>query len=328
MPIHRRLALRAMLAGVAVAMLASCHNDPNKPGDGSGLTHPAGSILARRVFGARPYAVAIGPDGRTLVGQLDNATLLTTVLPDTTFGQAFHAGTVPTDISINAAGDRGFVANQYDDAIQVINPATGQTLGSVSVTGDPFSVIPDASGSTIYVTTNANKVYKHAVNSGALLGQLATDGAAAQSLAFSPKTGLLYVSTRDGGTVMEVNPATMTTVRDFAIGGRTQEVAVSADGTELWVANETGYVSVVTLASGNIATIPAGGMAWGLAISPDQQQVWVGLLNTGMVKVIDRSAKTVTQSIAVSGVPRRIRFSPRGDQAVIANESGYITIVK
>lgn len=326
MPMHSRLAMRATLAGVAIAMSSACHNDPAGPGEGA--THPAGDIEAQRVVGARPYAVAIGPDGRALVTQLDNGQLLTTILPDTTFSKAIEAGSTPTDIALNAAGDRGFVANQFDDAIQVINPASGQTVGTVSVTGDPFSVLPDASGSTIYVTTNANNVYKLAVNGGTLLGELATDGAAAQSLAFSAKSGLLYVSTRDGGTVMEVDPATMTTVRDFALGGRTQEVAVSADGSELWVANETGYVSVVTLATGKSVTIPVGGMAWGLAISPDQQEVWVGLLERGVVKVISRASKTGTKAIFVDGVPRRIRFSPRGDRAVVANEAGYITVVK
>jgi len=322
-------AMRTMLAAVTVATFTACHNDPAGPGGGGdGLTHPAGELDAQRMVGARPYAVAIGPDGRALVGQLDNGQLLTAVLPATSFADAIPAGSTPTDIALDAAGDRAFVANQYDDAIQVLNPANGQTVGSVHVTGDPFSVIPDASGATIYVTTNANAVYKLAVGSGSLLGQLGTDNATAQSLAFSPTSGLLYVSTRDGGTVMEVDPATMTANRDFHIGGRTQEVAVSADGAELWVANETGFVSVVNLGTGNSVDIPVAGMAWGLAISPDQKQVWVGLLDRGIVKVIDRATKAVTKSIFVDGVPRRIRFSPTGDRAVVANESGYITVLK
>lgn len=327
MSMQFRLAMRATLAAAAVALSSACHNDPAGPG-GSGATHPAGVIEAQRNVGARPYAVAIGADGRVLVAQLDNGRLLSSILPSTTFAQAIQAGTVPTDVAFDAAGDRAFVANQYDDAIQVINPASGQTIGTVPVTGDPFSVIPDASGSTIYVTTNANMVYKLAVNSGTLLGQLATDGNAAQSLAFSPKTGLLYVSTRDGATVMEVDPATMTMVRDFRVGGRTQEVAVSADGSELWIANEAGFVSVVTLATGAIVDIPVAGMAWGLAISPDQQEVWVGLLDKGVVTVISRTAKVARKTIFVDGVPRRIRFSAHGDQAVVANEAGFITVVK
>ena len=330
MPTHSRRAMRATLAAAAVAVSSACHNDPAGPGgpaSGDG-THPAGVIEAERNVGARPYAVAIGPDGRVLVAQLDNGRLLSTILPSTAFAQAIQAGAVPTDVALNAAGDRAFVANQYDDAVQVIDPASGQTVGTVPVTGDPFSVISDASGSTIYVTTNANRVYKLAANGGTLLGQLPTDGSAAQSLAFSPTTGLLYVSTRDGGTVMEVDPATMRIVRDFRLGGRTQEVAVTADGSELWIANETGFVTVVTLATGTMVDIPLAGMAWGLAISPDQQEVWVGLLNRGVVTVISRVSKAATKTIVVGGVPRRIRFSPHGEEAVVANESGYITVLK
>jgi DNA-binding beta-propeller fold protein YncE len=263
-----------------------------------------------------------------LVGLLDLGMIATEVFPDTVFDQGMSVGTVPTDIGLNAAGNLGFVANQFDDNIEVFDPAIGQSLSLVPVSGDPFSVVSDASGSTIYVTTNRDSLYKISVSSGAVQARLSTDNNTAQSLAFSPVTGLLYVSTRDGGTVLEVNPATLALVRRFSPGSRTQEVAVTSDGTELWIANENGFVTVVTLATGASVNLLIGGQLWGLAISPDQAQVWVGSLNEGLVKVVNRATRTAGAPIAVGGRPRRIRFSPFGARAVVANEDGYISVIR
>ena len=329
---RHRIAL-ASLVTLGTFFASGCHGSDSgstepKPYKDDTPTHPAGIIVSSRFVGARPYAAAVTPSGRMLVGLLDDGFVVTEVFPDTGFLQGMAVGSVPTDIGLNAAGDLGFVANQYDDNIQEFSTSVGQSLRLIPVTGDPFSVVSDASGSTIYVTTNTNFLYKINVATSAVQAQLNTDGNAAQSLTFSPVSGLLYVSTRDGGTVLEVNPPTLTVVRRFSPGNRTQEVAVTKDGRELWIANEGGFVTVVTLATGASTNLLVGGQLWGLAISPDQQQVWVGSLNEGVVKVINRSAKTLGAPIAVGGRPRRIRFSPFGARAVVANEAGYISVIK
>lgn len=333
MLLPRRPVACASLVTLATFAVLGCHNSDSgstepKPYTDDTPTHPAGIIVSSRSTGFRPYAAAVTPAGRMLVGLLDNGTVVTEVFPDTAFAQGMSVGTVPTDIGLNAAGDLGFVANQFDDDIEVFNPTIGQSLRLVPVSGDPFSVVSDPSGSTIYVTTNRDSLYKITVATSAVQAQLSTDNNTAQSLAFSPVSGLLYVSTRDGGTVLEVDPATLTVVRRFSPGSRTQEVAVTSDGTELWIANEAGFVTVVTLATGASVNLLIGGQLWGLAISPDQAQVWVGSLNEGVVKVVNRATRTAGAPIAVGGRPRRIRFSPFGARAVVANEAGYISVIK
>jgi YVTN family beta-propeller protein len=314
-----------LLVTLATYSFVACSDQGPK---GEKPTHPAGIIVSNRTVGFRPYAAAVTPAGRMLVAQLDNGMMVTEVLPDTTFDESMAVGAVPTDIGLNAAGNLGFVANQYDDEIQVFNPNIGQTVGYVQVSGDPFTVVSDASGSTIFVTTNRDSLYKITVSNSFVQARLSTDLNTAQSLAFSPVSGLLYVSTRDGGTVLEVNPATLAFVRRFSPGARTQEVAVTKDGRELWIANEGGFVTVVTLATGASLDLPIGGQLWGLAISPDQARVWVGSLDEGVVKVIDRATKAAGAPIAVGGRPRRIRFSRLGEYAVVANEYGYISVIK
>ena len=105
---------------------------------------------------------------------------------------------------------------------------------------------------------------------------------------------------------------------------------MSGDGLELFVANQTlQRVDVFSLVTGaKLASIPVAGDAWGMAMTPDQSQLYVGLLFQGEVAVIDRATRTVAQRIATGGIPRRIVFDQAGTVAVVANEQGYVTYIR
>jgi YVTN family beta-propeller protein len=105
---------------------------------------------------------------------------------------------------------------------------------------------------------------------------------------------------------------------------------VSLDGTELFVADQTlQKVDVFSLGTGaKLASIPVGGNAWGMAMTPDQSQLYVSLLSQGEVAVIERATRTVVQRIATGGTPRRIVFNQAGTIAVVANEGGYVTYIR
>ena len=85
---------------------------------------------------------------------------------------------------------------------------------------------------------------------GATLRSVALPGTG-QSLAFHPNGDLLYVSTFTGGSAVEIDTRTMTVARTFVTGGLAQEVVVSLDGTELFVADQTlQKVDVFSLGTG------------------------------------------------------------------------------
>ena len=149
-------------------------------------------------------------------------------------------------------------------------------------------------------------------------------------MAWHPNGYLLYVSTFTGGTAVEVDTRTMTVGRTFVTGSKAQGVVVTRDGSELWVADEDlEKVDVFSLGTGALLmSIPVGGNPWDIAITPDQQQVYAGLVFQGEVVVIDRASRTVVRRIATGGAPRRIVFNKRGTIAVVPNEFGYITYIR
>jgi DNA-binding beta-propeller fold protein YncE len=109
-------------------------------------------------------------------------------------------------------------------------------------------------------------------------------------------------------------------------------MAVSGDGTLLYVADEGGVLRVVDIASGTqIDSVIVGQRAFGVARTPDDAQLYVGVMDLGLVRVIDRASRTIVSTIQLpeSGAfPRRIAFSGDGSTAVITDENGYVHFVQ
>jgi DNA-binding beta-propeller fold protein YncE len=117
-------------------------------------------------------------------------------------------------------------------------------------------------------------------------------------------------------------------------------VAVSSSGTELYVANESGNGRIDVydiVANVHETSIPSGatsslGGPFGMAISPDGTEVYVGVITTegpGLIQVINSASRKIERSINSCGMaPRRIAFGFSGGLAVIADESGCVNVVE
>ena len=291
--------------------------------------HPEGVIAQSEALSSRPLSAAVSAQDVVYVTQLDNQQLSRINLPTLGVAASVGVGSVPTDVSFNAAGTRAYVANQFSQSIGVVDVATNVQVATIGVTGDPFEVIPDVEDTRLYVVTNTDRLYKIDRTTGNALASIAIPGTG-QSLKFHPNGYLLYVSTFTGGSALEVDTRTMTVTRTFVTGGKAQEVVVSADGTELFVADQDlQKVDVFSLGTGaRITSIPVGGNAWGMAITPDQTQLYVGLLFQGEVVVIDRATRSIVRRIATGGIPRRIVFDQPGTIAVVPNENGFVTYIR
>jgi len=303
--------LQAAAAGVAnatsfVALIL-------RPVDGTSAT-----------LSGRPYALAVSHDV-VYVGRLD-ASLVTRYNGANTAPAADIAvGSTPTELAFNAAGTKAYVTNQFSNSIGIIDVATNTQTSTIAVTGNPFAVIVSPDGDTVYVTTNANSAYKIDIATGTVVGSIAT-GQTANGLAISADGSKLYVSTRDGGSVMEVRTSDMTLLRTFSPGSRTQQVLIAPDNSELYVVTEGGGLFVYNLGTGALTQSVSnlGDGPWSMAISPDGTKLWIGILYTGEVKVLDRATRALTKTWYVGGTPRRIGFLANGT-AVVANEGGYVT---
>jgi DNA-binding beta-propeller fold protein YncE len=112
------------------------------------------------------------------------------------------------------------------------------------------------------------------------------------------------------------------------VGGAPQDLTVSADGVVLYSANQRGWLDAIHLSTRRVARVQLGSAAFAVALSPDEAVVYVGLRVARRVVQIDRSTLQVLGSLETGGRPRRIAFEPNGRSALIANEAGWIDLVR
>ena len=288
--------------------------------------HPEGRIAATVPLTHGGFDVAMGPGGYALITRAATASVERLHLRSLRFEDPIVVGYNPTRVAVSAHGV-GYVSNQFSSTISVVNEDGQRVLGEIPVTGDPAPVVVSRDGRLIFVTTNADRLYAIRTETGKIEASLPLP-ATSHHLAAHPNRALLYVATRDAGTVLEVDQADLHQVRQFVVGGRTQGMVVAPDGTELFIANEQGGLDVVDLATGTLAaSLELGGPAFAVAATPDQRHLYVGLVNAERVQVLDRQSLRVVRTIPTGGVPRGIAFDPRTQTGLIANEAGWVTVV-
>ena len=289
--------------------------------------HPQGGATTTLRLGARPYDVAITRDGFAYVVRADAAAVERLDLRLRKVVASIPVGCNPTRVVFDRRGLRAYVSNQFSESISVIDVATNRRINEIAVNGWPAPVLIGPDERTLYVSTTWDHLYAISLLTGRVTAAIPLP-ATSHHLAVHPGGKRLYVATRTAGTVMEIALPTHEVLRTFKLGGQPQGVAVAADGSELYVANEKGGLDVVHLRTGvQTASVKIGGSAFGLALSPDGAQLYASLVAAERVQVIDRATLKVVRTIPTGGIPREVVIDPGGSTAVIANEAGWVTVV-
>jgi YVTN family beta-propeller protein len=284
------------------------------------------SIVARISLAARPYSVAVSAHDVAYVSQVDLNQLARVNLTTLQVVDSVKVGNVPTEIAFNSTGSTAFVTNQFSQNVSVIAAATNKLVSGFSVRGNPFAVIVAPGDSLVYITTTADSLFGVRASTGQIAARFQMP---IISNGFAIHDSLLYVSTRDVGTVTVINHKTNQLLDTIRVGGAPQGIVVSPDGQELFVANENGTLQFWNIASHALdAAVPLAGGGFGLARHPVSGRLYVGTLGGGEVQVVDPATRTIVKAFPTGGVVRRIAFNAAGTLAVVANEAGWVDFIR
>lgn len=289
--------------------------------------HPEGQLIGSTPVDGRPFGVAVSRDGLVYVTRLDAAkvSVLDTALA---VSDSIDVGATPTGVTFLPDGQTAYVTNQGSQNVGLIDVGLHAQTSAISIPADPFVPFASPDGARLFVTSNTSNVYLIDHHSGAITDSIELSHAP-NGFALHPDQARVYVSTFVGGTVSEIEVSSGTVLRTFTPGGRPQDMVVSVDGTELYVANEDGWVEIFDLATGNsIKKVTLGGGGFGMALSPDQQHLYVSEPDAGLVEIVNLASREIIHTLAVGGAPRRIAFTRHGGVAVIPNEAGYVSFVR
>jgi DNA-binding beta-propeller fold protein YncE len=294
---------------------------PRAPGH-----HVVQRIAERVAVGGLPFDVALTPSGTALVTRPHAAAVDVLLLNPLRVAHTIRVGPTPTRVIVS--GTFAYATSQFGEGVCVIDLERRQQVGLIHTPGHALGAAMAPDGHTLYVSTNHDRVVAISTLQRTVIGSLTIPFACPQ-LTVHPSGRWILVPCWRTGVIAEVDACTMTVTRHFGVGGVAQDVVVSPDGQTLYAANESGWLDVIHLPSGRrTATVEFGTGAGGLALSADQTQLFVGLLNAGRVVVLQRQGLIERASIATGGRPRLIAVHPDGNAVLVANEAGWVDLLK
>ena len=321
----------AVRAPVARAPIVTWRPSPQRtPGH-----HVVQSISERVEMGGAPFDVAFAGAGTALVTRPHAAAVDVLQLNPLRVAHTIPVGPAPTRVlpSVRNGGrpsvaHMAFVTSQWTESICLIDLARRQKTGSISVPGHALGAAMSPDDHTLYVTTNHDRLVAVSPLQQIVHGTTAIPLGTPQ-LTVHPSGRWIFVPTHRFGLVTEVDAQTLRVTRRFELGGIVQDLVVSQDGQNLYVTNEAGWLDVIHLPSGRrTATLEFGTAAFGLALSADQTLLFVGLLRTGRVVVLQRQGLIERASIATGGQPRLMAVHPDSGTVLVANEGGWVDLLR
>ena len=137
----------------------------------------------------------------------------------------------------------------------------------------------------------------------------------------------------DSISVFDASSGTPAKLRDITVGTQPRSVAVTSDGRKAYVANTgSGTVSIVTLATGTVATLPVGIEPRALLVSPNGTRCYVANSISNTISIIDTSTDSVISTTDLTAFtangasqPRALAMSNNGDTSDL-DETLYIAM--
>ena len=204
-------------------------------------------------------------------------------------------------------GPRLFVTNEVGNDLTVIDVRTAKAIATITVGKRPRGLVLSPDGATLYVAVSGTPIGGPNVDESKL------------PPADKEADGIAVVSVKD-----------LKLLRVIHGGSDPEMVAVSADGTRLFVANEdTGQASAIDPADGHlIAEVKVGGEPEGVNLRPDGAVVYVTSEEDNTVTAIDVKTLKPIATIAVGPRPRSTAFLPDSSRAYVpAENAGTISVI-
>ena len=313
-------------AGVATGYISACSGTVSVAPDieqftvsGSSLT---GNITAAASAG---FEISLSPSSgytNSLVFTPSGGAVGNTVIYVRSAASA-SAGSISGQIRLTSAGATGqnVLVSGTINPLPVVNPIADQTIFN----GAPSNVINfSGSGNTYNWINDMPSIGLAASGTGDIFSFIGvntgTTPVTAHVTATPITAGLAYVPNFNGKSVSVINTASNAVVATIPVGTSPFSVAVSADGSRVYIANQGYTLSVINTSTNQVvSTIGTTRSPTGLAVSPDGSKLYVGYYSNATVNVFNTTTNALINTITVGIQPMGLIMSPDGRRVYVAN---------
>lgn len=293
------------------------------------LGKPRGILASRLSMSGYPFDVAIAPDGTAWVTRLHAAVLERLQLQPFASTGSIRVGIAPTRVILSSDGARAWVTNQFTRDVAVVDLAWPNRVGSIAMEGDALGAALAPDGRTLFVTTNLDRLCVCSLtDSGGRIVRSTALPLASTEVAVHPAGNRVFVPTWKAGGILELDARTLAVTHRYEVGGRPLGVAISLDGLRLYSGNESGWLDVIHVPTGKVTRRSLNTPVDEVALTPDQSVLYASLRTAGRVAVLDAHSLTPVGMLETGGLPRHIAFNVLGAAGIIANESGWVDLVR
>jgi DNA-binding beta-propeller fold protein YncE len=197
-----------------------------------------------------------------------------------------------------------------------IDPHTARPVGSVPVDA-PYNLYFSLDGGLAIVAAERyNRLDFYEASSWRPVARLPLPASGADHLDLSADGGFLLISGEFGGQLVKVDLQRIAVAGVLRLGGLPIDVKLAPQGDLFYVANQGRHgVSIVEPEPlREIAFVPTGRGAHGLAISRDTRYLYVSNRLAGSISVLDFDSRGVVDTWPIGGSPDMLQVSPDGTE--------------
>jgi DNA-binding beta-propeller fold protein YncE len=224
------------------------------------------------------------------------------------------------------AAETLLVVRKTADALDFVDPGSGQQLASVAVGHAPHEVSVSPDGRLAAVTNYGTREQPGSTLSIVDLAEphelrridLAPHSRPHGVAWFAPDR--VAVTAEGSRHLLVVEPATGRIASAIETGQDVSHmVAVDTLGARAYVTNiGSGTVTAIDLAAGRkLGDVATGGGSEALALTPDGRELWVAARADGHISVVDTHSLTIVAKLPLPGIPIRIAMTPDGGSALV-----------
>jgi quinoprotein dehydrogenase-associated probable ABC transporter substrate-binding protein len=263
------------------------------------------SVIGEIAVGTRPRGIAVSRDGEQLYVALSGSPKCPPTMPDEECAKlaadkskdgiavvdvraqavlrVLPGGSDPEEFDVDTIAGRLYVSNEDVSQLSIVDLATGDVVRTIAVGGEPEGVRLRPDRQAVYVTSESD----HAV------------------------------------TVVDTQSAAV--LGSIAVGWRPRDAIFSADGSRAFVSSEHGgSVAIVDVAANKVLktlALPPGSLPMGLALSPDEQRLYVANGRARTISVVDLKSDELVANLRVGARPWGIGLTSDGKFLYTANGS-------